>query len=101
MNASAKTTIPEVLTGYDQKQGHKRLFVKEVSQGYLKKKKKKRTDKMSCKCARRDLESGGWRCEVSGDACMYFIPNSKRCAEDFGEGPDAWPEDEVENDAEV
>lgn len=43
---------------------------------------------MSCKCARYDYEEG-WKCSVTGDGCMYFIPNSKRCAEEFGEGPDA------------
>ncbi len=44
---------------------------------------------LSCKCAVYDSDSGRYKCQVSGDGCMYLIPNSKRCAEDFGEGPDA------------
>lgn len=44
---------------------------------------------MSCKCAKFDLEEGRYYCEVSGDQCIYLIPNSKRCADDYGEGPDA------------
>jgi hypothetical protein len=43
---------------------------------------------MNCKCASYDLEEG-WKCSVSGDRCMYFIPDSKTCAEEYGEGPDA------------
>lgn len=44
---------------------------------------------MACKCATYDSDEGRYHCEVSGSGCMYMIPNSKRCAEDFGEGPDA------------
>lgn len=44
---------------------------------------------MSCKCAKPTDEYHGWYCEVSGGECMYLFPNSKRCADDFGEGPDA------------
>lgn len=43
---------------------------------------------MSCKCASFDLDEG-WKCSVSGDRCMYMFPDSKRCADDYGEGPDA------------
>lgn len=43
---------------------------------------------MGCKCATYD-EEDGYMCEITGDRCMYFIPNSKKCAEDWGEGPDA------------
>ena len=46
-----------------------------------------------CKCATSNGE-GRYNCSVSGDGCMYFIPDSKRCAEDYGEGPDANPESE-------
>ena len=49
---------------------------------------------MSCKCAKYDEDEGRYYCEVSEDQCIYLIPNSKRCAEDYGEGPDA--ESEVE-----
>lgn len=52
---------------------------------------------MSCKCAKYDPDEGRYYCEVSGDQCVYWIPNSKRCAEDYGEGPDAkWEETEDE-----
>jgi hypothetical protein len=47
---------------------------------------------MSCKCASFDLDEG-WKCSVSGDRCVYMFPNSKSCAEEFGEGPDANEED--------
>jgi hypothetical protein len=43
---------------------------------------------MGCKYATFNPDSGRWNCSVSGDGCMYLTPNSKRCAEDYGEGPD-------------
>lgn len=49
---------------------------------------------MSCKCATFDPDEGRYYCSVSGDQCMYFIPSSKRCAEDYGEGPDAMHDEE-------
>lgn len=48
---------------------------------------------MSCKCANFDSDEG-WKCSVSGDRCVYMIPNSKACAEMYGEGPDAVNEKE-------
>lgn len=48
---------------------------------------------MGCKCASFDPDTGRYDCSVSGDWCMYLIPNSKRCAEDYGEGPDATREE--------
>lgn len=44
---------------------------------------------MSCKAAKFDPDEGRYYCEVSGDQCTYYIPNSKKCAEEYGEGPDA------------
>lgn len=44
---------------------------------------------MSCECAHYDEDEGRYYCDVSGDQCMYFIPDSKACAEDYVEGPDA------------
>lgn len=44
---------------------------------------------MACKAAIPTDEHHGWECSVSGSACMYLLPDSKRCAEEFGEGPDA------------
>ncbi|MEF9952221.1 MAG: hypothetical protein RR782_02550 [Clostridium sp.] len=43
---------------------------------------------MSCRWASYDIDEG-WECSVTGDRCIYMIPNSKRCAEEYGEGPDA------------
>ena len=46
----------------------------------------------SCTCARFDSEDG-WVCSITGDRCEFYIPDSKKCAEMFGEGPDAeYPE---------
>lgn len=44
---------------------------------------------MSCKCAVRTDEFHGWACTVTDGACMFFHPDSKACAETYGEGPDA------------
>lgn len=42
---------------------------------------------MSCKCSKWDMDEG-YKCSITGDRCAFMIPNSKRCAEEFGEGPD-------------
>lgn len=44
---------------------------------------------MACKCAKFDESVGRYQCDVSGSECIYMMPNSKRCAEEYGEGPDA------------
>ena len=44
---------------------------------------------MACSCAKVTDEYHGCECAVSGDACMFLYPNSKACAEMYGEGPDA------------
>lgn len=44
---------------------------------------------MACKCATYDPDTNRWDCSVSGSGCMYLFPNSRRCAEEYGEGPDA------------
>lgn len=49
---------------------------------------------MSCTAATFDPDEGRYYCGVSGDQCMYLISNSKRCAEDYGEGPDVEYEEE-------
>lgn len=51
---------------------------------------------MSCKCAIPTDEYSGWECSITGGACMYLVPNSKRCAKEYGEGPDAYTETEKE-----
>lgn len=44
---------------------------------------------MACKAARPTDEYHGWECTITEGARMFLIPNSKACAEQFGEGPDA------------
>jgi hypothetical protein len=51
---------------------------------------------MSCKCATLQVDEGRYKCSVSSDGCMYMIPNSKRCAEQFEEGPDAVNDDSID-----
>ena len=52
---------------------------------------------MGCKCAKYyDADEGRYYCEVTGDQCMYLMPDSKRCAADYGEGPDVQMETEDE-----
>lgn len=45
-----------------------------------------------CSCASYDDEDGRWQCGVSGDGCLYLWPDSKRCAKEYGEGPDSCSE---------
>lgn len=42
-----------------------------------------------CKAAYYTDEWHGYGCEITGDSCMFLFPNSKACAEQYGEGPDA------------
>ena len=44
---------------------------------------------MACKSATFYPDEGRYYCEVTGGQCMFYIPNSKKCAEEYGEGPDA------------
>lgn len=48
-----------------------------------------------CKAAYRTDEWHGWGCSVTEGACEFLSPDSKACAEMFGEGPDS--QDECEN----
>lgn len=52
---------------------------------------------MSCKCAIETDQWHGWECDITGGACMYLSPDSKQCAIDFNEGPDAVFPDEVQD----
>ena len=47
-----------------------------------------------CKAAYHTDEWHGYGCEITGGACMFLFPNSKACAEQYGEGPDAVEGDE-------
>lgn len=55
---------------------------------------------MGCKCAKITDEYHGYECEIMGGACMFLHPDSKRCAELYGEGPDAYSENEEEVESE-
>ena len=44
---------------------------------------------MGCKCAIVTDEYHGWECSITEGPCMFLVPNSKKCAEKYGEGPDA------------
>lgn len=45
---------------------------------------------MACKSAGKyDPDTNRYECQVSGDDCMFMRPDSKACADMFGEGPDA------------
>lgn len=50
---------------------------------------------MGCKCAiSYDPDINRYECSVSGDSCMFLLPDSKACAERYGEGPDVKEEDD-------
>lgn len=44
---------------------------------------------MGCKAAKQTDQYHGWECEITEGACMFLYPDSKACAEVYGEGPDA------------
>lgn len=44
---------------------------------------------MGCKCAKLTDEWHGWECTITEGECMFSSPNSRLCAELYGEGPDA------------
>ncbi|TWH48529.1 hypothetical protein [Sporomusa sp. KB1] len=45
---------------------------------------------MGCKSAiSYDPDTNRYQCAVSGDDCMFLLPDSKVCAVLYGEGPDA------------
>lgn len=52
-----------------------------------------------CKIAVRKDIFERYTCPITGSDCMYIVPDSKRCAKEFGEGPDATKyDDEMEGD---
>jgi hypothetical protein len=44
---------------------------------------------MACSCAKQTDQWHGWECTVTDGECMFYTPDSKWCAEIYGEGPDA------------
>lgn len=51
---------------------------------------------MGCSYAIETDEYNGFECPVSGGACMYLYPDSKRCAREYGEGPDVGNTEDME-----
>ena len=51
---------------------------------------------MGCSYAIETDEYHGFECSVSGEACMYLYPDSKRCAREYGEGPDVGDTEDME-----
>lgn len=52
-----------------------------------------------CAAAYHTDEWHGYGCTITeGGACMFLYPDSKKCAEEYGEGPDAESDDEEERD---
>lgn len=51
-----------------------------------------------CKCARPTDQYHGWECTITEGACMFLQPNSKACADMYGEGPDAYDFEEDEEE---
>jgi hypothetical protein len=43
----------------------------------------------SCSCSRSTDEYHGWECTITDGECMFLSPDSKQCAKEYGEGPDA------------
>lgn len=51
-----------------------------------------------CKAAYHTDEWHGYGCEITDGACMFLFPDSKVCAEQYGEGPDAEESEETEDE---
>lgn len=51
-----------------------------------------------CSAAYHTDEFHGYGCNITEGACMFLYPDSKACAEKYGEGPDANFEDEIEGE---
>lgn len=46
-----------------------------------------------CKAAKRCEQYHGWECMITDGECVFLFPDSKLCAEEYGEGPDACSEE--------
>lgn len=49
-----------------------------------------------CKAAYHTDEWHGYGCSIMEGPCMFLFPDSKACAEEYGEGPDIEREEEGE-----
>ena len=50
----------------------------------------------NCKAAYHTDEWHGYGCNITEGACMFLVPDSKKCADMYGEGPDAEQDNEAE-----
>lgn len=50
-----------------------------------------------CKAAYHTDEWHGYGCSITEGACMFFYPDSKTCAEKYGEGPNAEETEDFED----
>ena len=48
----------------------------------------------TCKCAKYDNEEFAYMCNVTGDRCLFYIPDAEKCYEIYHEGPLVDEEDE-------
>ena len=51
---------------------------------------------MGCLYAIETDEYHGFECSISGGACMYISPDSKRCEREYVEGPDVGKTEDME-----
>ena len=47
-----------------------------------------------CTAAIPTDEFHGWRCTITDGECVFLFPDSKACAERYGDGPDACDDDD-------
>lgn len=52
-----------------------------------------------CSAAYTTDEYHGYGCSITEGACMFLYPDSKACAEQYGEGPDANFDESEEEDS--
>lgn len=55
----------------------------------------------NCKAAYYTDEWHGYGCSITEGPCMFLFPNSKACAEKYGEGPDTNGEKDGEETQEL
>lgn len=47
---------------------------------------------MACRFANSTDEYHGWECSETEGACMFLVPDEKKCFERYGDGPLAFEE---------
>lgn len=49
---------------------------------------------MACRFAKETDQFSGWECRETEGACMFSVPDEKRCYDIFQEGPLAFEDNE-------